>query len=375
MGGATSAEIFLKLLKAKREVPGAAERQKTLAAQDGKCALCGCGLTAGLRAGPRGAGEAGLCGQRADFAGAVRRLPQREDAEGERAAHELESRVAPPASWSTQVQTCQRRRCGRGALQAQRAGQPFPLPILCPADGVEPVDGVLPDLGFVEGCCDRAVHAPLVGEGLREVRARAVQLAAAAAHAVDHLRAARPQAYRRVHAELGHVLLALGPGGVHALQRAPQRRRVHGSARRCPTRCGPSGRRPSASPGEVVVGQLEKVVQHGADGVVLVAVPLVVREPQPQLLGWHVAAAPDSDVAGRSCDGVARRLLLRYVDRRACSAAGSSRAWAAALSECAQPSLDSTGWREAFLAKRAMHLGHLYWAWLPRSAPACRSSF
>ena len=42
-----------------------------------------------LRAGPRGAGEAGLCGQRANFAGAVRRLPQREDAEGERAAHEL----------------------------------------------------------------------------------------------------------------------------------------------------------------------------------------------------------------------------------------------------------------------------------------------
>ena len=40
-------EIFLKLLKAKREVPGVAERQKTLAAQDGKCALCGCGLTAG----------------------------------------------------------------------------------------------------------------------------------------------------------------------------------------------------------------------------------------------------------------------------------------------------------------------------------------
>ena len=38
-------EIFLKMLKAKREVPGAAERQKTLAAQDGKCALCGCGLT------------------------------------------------------------------------------------------------------------------------------------------------------------------------------------------------------------------------------------------------------------------------------------------------------------------------------------------
>ena len=42
-----------------------------------------------LQAGPRGAGEAGLCGQRANFAGAVRRLPQREDAEGERAAHEF----------------------------------------------------------------------------------------------------------------------------------------------------------------------------------------------------------------------------------------------------------------------------------------------
>ena len=31
------------------------------------------------------------------------------------------------------------------------ANAPFPLPILCPADGVEPVDGVLPDVGFVEG--------------------------------------------------------------------------------------------------------------------------------------------------------------------------------------------------------------------------------
>ena len=43
--GGLAHEIFLKLLKAKREVPGAAERQKTLAAQDGKRALCGCGLT------------------------------------------------------------------------------------------------------------------------------------------------------------------------------------------------------------------------------------------------------------------------------------------------------------------------------------------
>ena len=83
-------KIFLKLLKAKREVPGAAERQKTLAAQDGKCALCGCGLTGTCELDrPRGAGEAGLCGQRANFAGAVRRLPQREDAARERAAHEF----------------------------------------------------------------------------------------------------------------------------------------------------------------------------------------------------------------------------------------------------------------------------------------------
>ena len=91
-----------------------------------------------------------------------------------------------------------------------------------------------------------------------------------------------------------------------------------------------------ASPGEVVVGQLEKVVQHGADGVVLVAVPLVVREPQPQLLGWHVAAAPDSDVAGRSRDGLARRLLLRYVDRRGGRApelAGRPPGWQPALAD------------------------------------------
>ena len=33
-------------------------------------------------------------------------------------------------------------------------------------------------------------------------------------------------------------------------------------------------------------------------------------------LGWHVAAAPDGDIAGRSRDGLARRLLLRHVDRR-----------------------------------------------------------
>ena len=46
--------------------------------------------------------------------------------------------------------------------QAQRAGQrPLPPPILCPADGVEPVDGVLPDLGFV-GLLRREAVLPAV---------------------------------------------------------------------------------------------------------------------------------------------------------------------------------------------------------------------
>ena len=59
-------KIFLKLLKAKRKVPSPAEDP---AAQDGKCALCGCRLTP--QAGPRGAGEAGLCGQRQTLQGCV----------------------------------------------------------------------------------------------------------------------------------------------------------------------------------------------------------------------------------------------------------------------------------------------------------------
>ena len=41
-----------------------------------------------------------LCGQRANFAGAARRLPQREDAEGERAAHEP-GEPSVPGSWSS----------------------------------------------------------------------------------------------------------------------------------------------------------------------------------------------------------------------------------------------------------------------------------
>ena len=38
-------EVFLKLLKAKREVPTAAQRQEVLAVQQGLCALCGCMVT------------------------------------------------------------------------------------------------------------------------------------------------------------------------------------------------------------------------------------------------------------------------------------------------------------------------------------------
>ena len=48
----------------------------------------------------------------------------------------------------------------------------------------------------------------------------------------------------------------------------------------------------------------------------LVAVPLVVREPQSQLLRRLEAAAADGDVAGGSHDGLARGLLLRDMDCR-----------------------------------------------------------
>ena len=37
----------------------------------------------------------------------------------------------------------------------------------------------------------------------------------------------------------------------------------------------------STSPSEALVGPPEKVLQHGADGSELIAVPLLVREPQP----------------------------------------------------------------------------------------------
>ena len=178
-------EIFLKLLKAKREVPGAAERQQTLAAQGGKCALCGCGLTAGTCELDH------VVPVRQAFAGSVQTLQALcGDCHSEKTLREsaqptsLESRVAPGVMEYVrspklpplvfEAQTCAKDstyvgvdvvRCRRNGL----ANAPFPLPILCPADGVEPVDGVLPDLGFVEGCCDARQSClnllPYVGPG------------------------------------------------------------------------------------------------------------------------------------------------------------------------------------------------------------------
>ena len=125
----------MKLLKAKREVPHAAERQKTLAAQDGKCALCGCGLT-------------GTCELdhvvpvRQAFAGSVQILQALcGDCHSEKTLREsaqptsLESRVAPgvmeyaqspklpPLVFEAQVDVV---RCRRNGL----ANAPFPLPIV-----------------------------------------------------------------------------------------------------------------------------------------------------------------------------------------------------------------------------------------------------
>ena len=156
-------EIFLKLLKAKREAPGAAERQKTLAAQDGKRALCGCGLTAGTCKLDH------VVPVRQAFAGSVQTL---QALCGERAAQQPGephgprphgARLEPQAAPSGFLR---RRRVGVDVVRCRRNGlanAPFPLPILFPADGV------LPDLGFVEGCCDARQSClnllPYVGPG------------------------------------------------------------------------------------------------------------------------------------------------------------------------------------------------------------------
>ena len=154
-------------------MPGAAERQKTLAAQDGKCALCGCGLTAGMRQA---------------FAGSAQILQAlRGDCHSKKTLREsaqptsLESRVAPGVMECArspklpplvfEAQACHKDALyvGVGVVRCRRNGlanAPFPLPILCPADGVEPVDGVLPDLGFVEGYRQSCLNLlPHVGPG------------------------------------------------------------------------------------------------------------------------------------------------------------------------------------------------------------------
>ena len=84
-----------------------------------------------------------------------------------------------------------------------------------------------------------------------------------------------PRPYHRVHAELGHVLLALGPGGVHALQRAPQRRRIHVA--------------PRGDAQHDVVPAADAQVQHGQRNLRLPAGPHVRQQIQAGLA--RVAAA------------------------------------------------------------------------------------
>ena len=179
-------EVFLKLLKAKREVPTAAQRQEVLAVQQGLCALWLHGDAERLRAGPRCAGAAALRRQRA--AAAARCV----DCHSEKTLREsaqptsLESRVCPavmeayvrspklpPLVFEAQGSHREKPYVGVDVVRCRRNGlanAPFPLPILCPADGVEPVEpGRLPDLGYVEGCRDARQAAlqllPFVGPG------------------------------------------------------------------------------------------------------------------------------------------------------------------------------------------------------------------
>ena len=158
---------------------------------------------------------------------------------------------------------------------------------------------------------------------------------------------------------------------------------------------GPS----SASPGEV--GQPEKVVQHGADGVELVAVPLVVREPQPQLLGWHVARRRRSRKKPRRSGALAAAALCGPSGRACCRPRGPrSTSGARALRRpcpctAASPRAPqrrfpsalgylSIALRGAVALPRGLQIeaGHApgtctpcsrrcCWAWLPGSAPVC----
>ena len=132
---------------------------------------------------------------------------------------------------------------------------------------------------------------------LREVRARAVQLAAAA-HAVDHLRAARPQAY--------HVAMCSSPS----------------DAQRCPTQCGPaadaqvqhrSQRNLRAPAGPHVRQQIEaglprvaaalhkaQVRQHAVHGLNAVAGHRSERGSPPRLVARQPAELVTTDVTASS---------------------------------------------------------------------------
>ena len=160
-------EVFLKLLKAKREVPTAAQRQEVLAVQQGLCALCGCTVT-------QSACELDhVVPVRQLFADSVQRLQALcVDCHSEKTLREsaqptsLESRVCPgvmeayvrspklpPLVFEAQGSHREKPYVGVDVVRCRRNGlanAPFPLPILCPADGVEHVEpGRLPDLGYV----------------------------------------------------------------------------------------------------------------------------------------------------------------------------------------------------------------------------------
>ena len=179
--------VARKLLKAKREVPTAAQRQEVLAVQQGLCALCGCTVT-------QSACELDhVVPVRQLFADSVQRLQALcVDCHSEKTLREsaqptsLESRVCPgvmeayvrspklpPLVFEAQGSHREKPYVGVDVVRCRRNGlanAPFPLPILCPADGVEPVEpGRLPDLGYVEGCRDARQAAlqllPCVGPG------------------------------------------------------------------------------------------------------------------------------------------------------------------------------------------------------------------
>ena len=155
--------------------------------QQGLCALCGCTVT-------QSACELDhVVPVRQLFADSVQRLQALcVDCHSEKTLREsaqptsLESRVCPgvmeayvrspklpPLVFEAQGSHREKPYVGVDVVRCRHNGlanAPFPLPILCPADGVEPVEpGRLPDLGYVEGCRDARQAAlqllPFVGPG------------------------------------------------------------------------------------------------------------------------------------------------------------------------------------------------------------------